>query len=242
MIIWIQNASPACLLPLCQVVQTLRTILHPTKCQADVTHFHVSRAASMPRQFFLRLGSPVDRNTRVIESSVGHRDHSHSGEQQYKSDFAIAKELGSDVIKDCGSENGDCTRLEATFGQRPQDQCSGGAEVHAIKNWKTTDTGSSLITPVGVATEAVILPQATLPIRPKLELNSSFPYLPLCKEEDYTIAASEPSRISDELTKYFTYYCSVAGCIHSASPELCDLDSRNAKTIHDGETHKVYVC
>ena len=95
--------------------------------------------------------------------------------------------------------------------------------------------------PRRVATEAVILPQDSLPTRPKLELNSSFPYLPPCKEEDYAIATSEPSRISDELTKYFTYYCSVAGCIHSASPELCDLDSRNAKTIYDGETHKVYV-
>ena len=191
-----------------------------------------------PLPFSLRPGSPVDRNTRAIESSVAHRDYIHSGEQQHKSDFAIVKELGNDVNKDCGSENGGCARLEATFRLRPQGQRSGGAEVHATKNLKTTNTGSLLIKPVGVATAAVILPQASLP---KLELNSSFPCLPPCKEEDYTIAASEPSRISDKLTKYFTYYCSVAGCIHSASPELCDLDSRNAKTIHDGETHKVYV-
>jgi hypothetical protein len=188
--------------------------------------------------FSLRLRGPVDRSTRAIESNVAHRDYIHSGGQQYKSDFAIVKELGNDVSKDCESENGDCARLEATSGLRPQDQCSDGMEVHAIKNLKTTNTGSPLITPAGIATAAVILPQASLPIRPKFELYSSFPP---CKEEDYTIAASEPSRISDELTKYFTYYCSVAGCIHSASPELCDLDSRNARTIHEGETHKVYV-
>jgi hypothetical protein len=63
--------------------------------------------------FSLLLVSPVNRNTRAIDSSVA----------QYKSPFAIVKELGNGVDKDCGSENGDCLRLEATFGLRPQDQC-----------------------------------------------------------------------------------------------------------------------
>jgi hypothetical protein len=55
MIIWISDALRHVFYRFHQVVQTLRTVLHPTKCQADVTHFHVLQAASMPRQFLCDL-------------------------------------------------------------------------------------------------------------------------------------------------------------------------------------------
>jgi hypothetical protein len=182
----------------------------------------------------------ADQNTRAAEASVACRDYVHNGEQQYNSNYITARELRDDIGEGCGAKNGDCARLEATYGLPADDQSSGGAEVYAIKKLKTTKAESPLITSLSAATAAVVPPRASLAIRPKLELNSSSPSLLPC-DEDYAIAISELSGISDDLTKYFTYYCPIPKCVHSASPELSDLDSRNSKTIHNGENHKVYV-
>jgi hypothetical protein len=110
------------------------TILHPTKCQADVTHFHVPRAASMPRHFLCGLVVLLTEIRELLSQAW----------PSTNPPFAIVKELGNDVNKDCGSENGDCARLEATFGLRPQDQCSGGAESPRYQKFEDNQHGTAI--------------------------------------------------------------------------------------------------
>jgi hypothetical protein len=94
----------------------------------------------------------ADQNTRAAEASVAYRDYVHNGEQQYNSNYITARELRDDISEGCGAKNGDCARLEATYGLPAEDQSSGGAEVYAIKKLKTTKAELPLITSLGAAT------------------------------------------------------------------------------------------